>query len=103
MDERIYTITLEDGTQIRNLYMNGTNFVSQEEIKPEIFYGKLGTVTISNGEMEETHTNMEFVQVMKIDDEYYFVLIDIPENEIRNRKLRSDLDYLAMMTDIEIY
>ena len=28
MDEKNYTITLEDGTQIENLRMNGNNFIS---------------------------------------------------------------------------
>lgn len=98
MEEKIYTITLEDGTQIENLRMNGNNFISQEQINPEIFDGNLGEVTIN----DELHENMGLVQVTQMGDEYWFVLRDIPASEIANKKLRSDLDYLAMMADVEI-
>lgn len=102
MDEKIYTITLKDGTQIENLRMNGNNFISQEQINPEIFDGNLGEVTINDGENDEVHENMGLVQVTQMGDEYWFVLRDIPASEIANEKLRSDLDYLAMMADVEI-
>lgn len=102
MDEKIYTITLKDGTQIENLRVNGNNFISQEQINPEIFDGNLGEVTINDGENDEVHENMGLVQVTQMGDEYWFVLRDIPASEIANEKLRSDLDYLAMMTDVEI-
>ena len=102
MEEKIYTITLEDGTQIENLRMNGNNFISQEQIDPEIFDGNLGEVTINDGENDEVHENMGVVQVTQMGDEYWFVLRDIPASEIANKKLRSDLDYLAMMADVEI-
>ena len=32
-----YTITMKDGTQLRDLSMNGSMFVSQEEISPDLF------------------------------------------------------------------
>ena len=102
MDEKIYTITLKDGTQIENLRMNGNNFISQEQINPEIFDGNLEKVTINDGENDEVHENMGLVQVTQMGDEYWFILRDIPASEIANEKLRSDLDYLAMMTDVEI-
>ena len=102
MDEKIYTITLEDGTKIENLRLNGNNFISQEQIDPEIFDGNLGKVMINDGENDEVHENMGLVQVTQMGKEYWFVLRDIPESEIANAKLRSDLDYLAMMTAVEI-
>lgn len=102
MDEKIYTITLKDGTQIENLRMNGNNFISQEQINPEIFDGNLEKVTINDGENDEVHENMGLVQVTQMGDEYWFILRDIPASEIANEKLRSDLDYLAMMTNVEI-
>ena len=102
MDEKIYTITLKDGTRIENLRMNGNNFISQEQINPEIFDGNLEKVTINDGENDEVHENMGLVQVTQMGDEYWFVLRDIPASEIANEKLRSDLDYLAMMADVEI-
>lgn len=102
MDEKVYTITLENGTKIENLRLNGNNFISQEQIDPEIFDGNLGKVVINYGENNEVHENMGLVQVTQMGEEYWFVLRDIPASEIANAKLRSDLDYLVMMTAVEI-
>lgn len=100
--EKIYTITLLDGTVIENLKLNGNNFVSKSEITPEIFDGNLGTVQISDGKTVEEHTNMNLVQVTKMGEEWWFVLRDIPKKEIEDAKLRSDVDFIAMMTDVEL-
>lgn len=102
MEEKTYTITLSDGTVIGDLRLNGNNFISKTQINPEIFDGNLATVVISDGEMEETHENMGLVQVTKMGEEYWFILRDIPASEIENARLRSDIDYVMMMTDIEI-
>lgn len=102
MEDKIYTITLEDGTKIKDLHLNGNNFISEKQIKQSIFDGNLGTVIISDGEVEETHKNMELVQITQTSGEWWFVLIDIPESELKNQKLRSDVDYIAMMADIDI-
>lgn len=101
MDEKIYTITLEDGTLLEDLRLNGNNFISDKKIDASVFDGRLGRVIINDGESDEIHTNMALVQVDKMGDEYWFVLRDVSAEEIANAKLRADLDYLAMMTDIE--
>ena len=36
MDEKIYKITLADGTEIRNLRLNGNNFISDTPVAAEI-------------------------------------------------------------------
>lgn len=99
---RIYKITLDDGTIIGDLKLNGNNFVSKTEVDPAIFDGKLSTVEIDNGEYVDHHENMQLVQVTKEGDEWWFVLIDIPKEQIEKEKLRADVDFLAMMTDVEI-
>lgn len=101
MNENIYTITLEDGTVISNLRLNGNNFISSTLVTTEIFDGNLGTVTISDGTTEETHQNMELIQITQDGDEWWFVLRDISADELERAKLRSDIDYLGMMTNIE--
>lgn len=57
--EKVYSITLADGTILDDLKLNGNNYVSQKEIKEEAFQDNLYSVTISDGEKEEIHTNME--------------------------------------------
>ena len=50
MDDKIYKITLADGTVIDNLKLNGNNFISPVEIDETIFDGNCLNVTINDGE-----------------------------------------------------
>lgn len=102
MDDKIYKITLADGTVIDNLKLNGNNFISSNEIEKSVFDGNLLTVTINDGEKDEVHTNMELVQISKVDSEYWFILRDIPAEELAFIKMESDIEYIAMMSEIEL-
>lgn len=102
MVDNIYIITLENGITIENLKLNGNNFVSLKPIDPAIFDGNLGHVVISDGENEEQYENMELVHITQMGDEYWIALKNIPDSEIVNLKMRCDIDYLAMMLDVEI-
>lgn len=102
MDERIYKITLADGTVIDNLKLNGNNYVSEKELTDDIFIGNLDTVTIDDGDMALTYNNMELIQLKKYADGYYFILKEMSEAELQEIKVRADIDYIAMMTDIEL-
>lgn len=102
MEEKIYKITLADGTVIQNLRLNGNNYISTEIITEDMFTDNCSTVTINDGAKDVVHTNMELVQVVKYDDEYWFILRKLSDKELRDIKTRSDIDYIAMMTDIEL-
>jgi hypothetical protein len=102
MDEKNYKITLNDGTEINNLKLNGNNYISVEPIDPEVFDGKCSPVIISDGTHDEIHDNMELVQVTEVNSEYWFVLRDISLEELKQIKIRSDIDYLSMMTGVEL-
>lgn len=71
-------------------------------ITPAMFAGNCSPVVISDGENEETHDNMKLIQITHVDEEYWFVLLDVPESELRRLKMQSDLEYLAMMTGVEL-
>lgn len=104
--EKKYTITLDDGTKIQNIRLNGSTFVSNEEIKSNVFERKLETVTVSDGENEWEYKNVKFIQALRTDHsdhrEWEFVLIEMTPQEIENRKLRADVDFLSMMIDVNI-
>ena len=102
MDEKIYKITLADGTEIRNLRLNGNNFISEEAINASIFDGTCSPVIINDGINEEVHEHMDLVQVTTVNEKSWFVLRDIPQKELEQAKLKSDLEYLAMMCDVEL-
>lgn len=83
MDEKIYTITLSDGTELSDITLNGNNFVSHTEVTEADFAGKLDTVTITDGETTEVLHDAELVQIAHYDfmPGWYFILREIPEAE----------------------
>ena len=97
-----YRIVLADGTEIGGLRMNGNNFVSDVPVDETVFDGNLTPVTIYHGLIPEIHEHMELVQVTKMKNEYWFVLRDIPKSELDAMQVRADIDFLAMMTDVEL-
>ena len=101
-ENKVYTITLADGTVISNLTMNGNNFVSETQITSDMFEDNLFEVTIGDGEFEEVHENMELVQIAQYGDDYYFVLRDLTAEEIEKLSIRADIEYIAMMAGIEL-
>ena len=103
MEEKIYKITLGDGTEISNLKLNGNNFISTEKIEESVFADNCSQVTISDGTTETAHPNMELVQIVEqVPGEYWFVLRDISEEEFARTKMQSDIAYIAMMSNVEL-
>lgn len=102
MNNKIYKITLADGTVLDNLRLNGNNYISDTELTTDTFLGNLGMVTINDGEKDTVYENMDLVQIVKYDNEYWFILRTMTKKELQDIKNRSDIDYIAMMTDVEL-
>lgn len=68
-----YTITLADGRKLTGLSKNGDNFVSNEKVDETIFKDNLSTMTVSDGETEETFENMVFIQQMEWADGTFYL------------------------------
>lgn len=103
----MYRIKLSDNTVIDNLLINGNNFVSATELTEADFEGKLSPVTITDLETgtEELHEHMELVQIINVDyteGNWYFVLRDLTEDELWRAYVMGNIDYLAMMSDVEL-
>ena len=102
MNKKIYKITLADGTVIDNLRLNGNNYISDKELTADMFLGNLAKVIVNDGERDTVYENMELVQIVKYDEEYWFILRTMTKRELQDLKNRADIDYLAMMSDIEL-
>lgn len=102
MENKIYSITLSDGSVIENLKLNGNNFISEVPVSSETFADNCSPVIISDGETEEVHENIELVQITEMGDQYWFVLRDISEAEMEKIKMQSDIEYIAMMAGVEL-
>ena len=104
--EESWKITLSDGTQLKDLRLNGNNFVSEKEVTEDIFEGKLSKVvfegTIEGKEFRQEGEHMELVQIVHYEDGYYFVLRELSKAELKERKMQGDIEYLAMMADIDL-
>lgn len=76
------------------------------KINEDDFKGKLSKVTIEGkqdgNKVKEIHEHMELVQIVKYDDGYYFILRDLSEEELRTQKIQGDIEYIAMMSDIDL-
>ena len=110
MEKGTFTVTLADGTSITGLELNGNNFVSKTEVTPEMFAGKLSHVTITGPDgvddagLRGEHGLMELIRCQKDDSlgGYAFVLRDIPAEKLEKLKNRGDIEYIAMMTGVEL-
>lgn len=70
----MYTITLADGTKLKNLELNGNNYISETAIEDSVFEGNLDTVKISDGSTTETFTDMRLMSNIVRDGRSWFVL-----------------------------
>ena len=104
MDEenKTYSITLDDGTKLTNIKLSGNNYISENEISTDTFNGKLSTVIISDGYSTTTLKDPELVQVVHYSNGYYFILRERNPEEVRQEKVRADIDYIALMSNIEL-
>lgn len=102
MDHSTYKLALSNGNVIDDLRMNGNNFVSDAKVTNEQFEGGLAPISIYRDGIMEVHPNMELVQITEMNGEYWFVLRDISQKELDDIRIRADVDFIAMMADIEL-
>lgn len=93
------TIALSNGTELTGLELNGNNYISPEKLTEDTFADGLSPVVI-NG---EEHEQMALVQcIQHADGRTWFILRDVTAEEIASAKLRSDIDFIALMSDIKL-
>lgn len=57
----MYTITLNNGTKLKNLELNGNNYIAEGVIEDSVFQDNLASVTITDGKTTETYTDMVLI------------------------------------------
>lgn len=101
-----YTMTLADGSKLEGLGLNGNNWTSRRKITSEQLDGNLAEVHITGsgdaGELDETWHHCELVQLKKYGSEWWLILRERSPEELAAEKLRGDVDFIAMMTDVEL-
>ena len=95
----MYTITLADGTILKNLALNGNNFVSDTPIDAFIFENNLRTVRITGPDVDETIENLDLANIREDGGKYWFVLRRLSERELWERDTRADIHELSDTSD----
>lgn len=92
------TITFADGTSL-TAELNGNTYIVDE--KPE-FPKDLSVVKVNNGETVQELHYAEVIECASVDDRYWFGFVEVPESVRTERQVRADIDYIALMSDIEL-
>lgn len=90
-------IELADGTEI-NVKVNGDNFVYEEDIKRYLTPANLIGIKFNGVEMPP----MKLAGYREYPNGFHFVLIEKKQSEIEIEKLNAKLEYVAIMTDVEV-
>ena len=99
----MFKLILADGTEIKNLTRNGDNFISDTKVDESLFAGNLTTLTITDGEdVTIEMNNAELIQQIEYQGKYWLCFRELSARELKDMALESQIQYLAMMTDVDI-
>lgn len=101
-----YTLYADGVKLAEGLTLNGTNYVSKTEVDvsglPKVF--KL-TAKDSDGNTTEEIEHARLLQQVQYawdDNKWYLAFAPVPEQEIMNAEFKANIDYLAMVADVDI-
>lgn len=106
MKKERWSITLADGTALKGLRLNGNNFLSETEVTPATFAGKLSEVRITASSTPteplpypETMHDAELVQITPAsetpDGRWWIILREIPEEERYRKEMEQKNEMLT--------
>ena len=96
-------ITLQDGTVLANLKLNGNNFISDTIIETSIFQDNLENVQIEDEDGNITeHRFMKLVQNIEVDGKSWFILAEQSENDLLKARLKATEDALTFLMDMQM-
>lgn len=99
----MFKLILADGTEIKNLTRNGDNFISDTKVDESLFAGNLTSLTITDGEdVTIEMNNAELIQQIEYQGKYWLCFRELSERERKDMALESQIQYLSMMTDVDI-
>lgn len=108
-EPKVYTLTIEgvgESFTVANLSLNGTNYVSETKVDttawPPVF---ALTATDNDGNVAEHIDHAKLIQQEQYawdGGKWYLAFAPVSPQEIENARLQSQLDYLALMADIDL-
>ena len=107
--EKKYTLTIEGQNStitVENLTMNGTNYVSEAKIDTTAWSPTFKlTAKDEEGTVTEQYECARLIQQEQYSwdkNRWYLAFTPVSAQEIENARLQSQLDYLALMADIDL-
>jgi len=92
-------IELSDGSVIQELEVNGNCLISENNIKNELLTDEmLREITIDG----VTYKNVTLVRKWVQDNKIWLALRQKSEDEIWKERCKSNLDYIAMMSNVDL-
>lgn len=99
----MYKITLADGTVLKNLELNGNNYISEGVVEDSVFAGNLSTVTITDGKTTDTYTDMLLVSNRVEDGHSWFILVEKSPQQKAMERINAMLTSNAdSITDVQM-
>ena len=77
----MYVVKLADGTELKNLELNGNNFISDAIIDDNVFKDNLGNVTITSPEGVSEYEDMKLIQNKVYGTQSWFILTEKTKDE----------------------
>lgn len=92
-------IELSDGSVIQDLEINGNCFISENNIKDELLTDDMLSKIMIDG---ATYKNITLVRKWVQDNKTWLALRQKSEDEIWKEQYKSNLDYIAMMSNVDL-
>ena len=99
----MYKITLADGTVLKNLELNGNNYIAEGVIDDAVFKDNLATVTITDGKTTETYEDMVLLSNRVDGGRSWIVLCEKSAQEKAMERINAMLSSAAdSITDVQL-
>ncbi len=94
--------------KVKIAFQNGTEMEAEEngsslitDSRPD-FPADLSSVAVIGAGGERIYKNAEIVECASVDNRYWFTFREIPESERIARQTQANIEYVAMMADIDL-
>lgn len=109
METKTYSLLIEganDSYEVQGLTMNGTNYVSETEVDTSAWPPTFKLTAIDEDDnVTETIEHAKLIQQVSYAwdaGKYYLAFAPVSKQELQNAQLQSEIEYLAMMADIDL-
>lgn len=92
-------IELSNGSVIQDIEVNGNCLISENDIKDELLTDDMLSEIVIDG---ITYKNVTLVRKWTQDNKVWLALRQKSEDEIWKEQYKSNLDYIAMMSNVDL-